>query len=156
MKVRLVDRPEVPVACLRHVGPYGPGVGRFWAETVSPWLTANGLQGAPRYGISLDDPSIADPAQCRYDACVEVAPSVALTGPAVRSTIPAGRYAVLDFKGTAAQIGPTWTALLRDWIPGSGLQVDSWPCFEHYPVGSTFDPATGIFTCEICIPVAPL
>ena len=156
MKVHLVDRPEVAIACLRHVGPYGAGVGRFWAETASPWMAANQLLGAPRYGISRDDPSITDPAQCRYDACAEVAPDVALSGNPLRTTIPAGRYAVLEFRGTALQIGEAWTALLRDWLTGSGLQLDAArPCFEHYPVDASFDPATGEFSCEICIAVAP-
>ena len=35
-------------------------------------------------------------------------------------------------------------------------QLDARPCFEHYPKGSGFDPKTGVFGCEICIPVAPL
>jgi AraC family transcriptional regulator len=45
---------------------------------------------------------------------------------------------------------------LRDWLPSSRLQLDNRPCFEHYPKGSAYDPATGVFDCLICIPVAPL
>ena len=30
----------------------------------------NNLLGRERYGISLDDPSVTKPTQCRYDACV--------------------------------------------------------------------------------------
>ena len=43
-----------------------------------------------------------------------------------------------------------------DSVPGSGLQIDSRPFFEHYPVDAEYDPATGIFTCQLCIPVKPL
>ena len=30
------------------------------------------------------------------------------------------------------------------------------PCFEYYPVDADCEPDTGVFSCEICIPVAPL
>jgi len=36
------------------------------------------------------------------------------------------------------------------------LQLDSRPFFEHYPVDGKFDPKTGRFSCNICVPVAPL
>lgn len=156
MNVKLVDRPPVTIAYLRHVGPYGEPVGRFWDRVVHPWLVTNGLLDQPRYGISHDDPGVSAPDQCRYDACAEVPPSFVATGNALKTALPGGRYAVLGFEGTAAQIGAAWQALLRDWLPGSGLQLDARPCFEHYPRGSRFDPQTGVFDCEICIPVAPL
>jgi AraC family transcriptional regulator len=36
------------------------------------------------------------------------------------------------------------------------MQLDSRPFFEHYPIDATYDPKTGAFDCEICIPVSPL
>jgi AraC family transcriptional regulator len=45
---------------------------------------------------------------------------------------------------------------LRDWLPNSGMQLDSRPFFEYYPVDATFDPNTGEFESDICIPVTPL
>lgn len=156
MKVKLVDRQPTTVAYLRHLGPYGEPISLFWQKTVYPWLVTNGLLEQPRYGISHDDPGITAPAQCRYDACAEVPPQFVPSGKAFKTTIPGGRYAVLDFKGTVAEVGEAWTALLRDWLPSSGLQLDARPCFEYYPKGSTYDPETGVFDCAICIPVIPL
>jgi AraC family transcriptional regulator len=156
MNVKVIDRQPTSVAYLRHLGPYGDPIARFWQQSVYPWLFANRLLEPPRYGISHDDPGICAPEQCRYDACVEVPPQFAVSGNAFKTTIPGGRYAVLDFKGTVAEIGDAWTALLRDWLPSSGLQLDGRPFFEHYPKGSSFDPQTGVFDCEICIPVVPL
>ncbi len=60
--------------------------------------------------------------------------------------IPGGKYAALPFEGTGAEIGAAWDALLRDWLPKSGLQLDSRPFFEHYPVDGRYDPKTGRFT----------
>lgn len=157
MKITLIDRHPVTVAYLRHLGPYGEPIARFWQETYVPWAVMNKLgEDHARYGISHDDPSITAPAQCRYDACAEVSPNFTATGGALKTTIPGGKYAALSFKGTAEQIGDAWAALLRDWLPSSGLQLNARPCFEYYPQGAAYDCTTGVFECEICIPVVPL
>lgn len=156
VNVKLIDRPDVTVAYLRHTGPYGDPVSQFWRHHVYPWMVTNGLLEAPRYGISHDDPSITAPERCRYDAGAEVAPDFVASGDSFKTTMPAGRYAMLHFEGTTDEIGAAWRALLGGWLPDSGLQLDARPCFEFYPPGSRFDPATGVFDCEICVPVAPL
>jgi AraC family transcriptional regulator len=156
MNVKLVDRQPVNVAYLRHTGPYGPPLGRFWMETAAPWMATNNLFGRERFGVSLDDPSVTKPAQCRYDTCVASPEGEVLSGNPQRKVIPGGRYASLAFEGTGAEIGAAWDALLRDWLPKSGLQLDSRPFFELYPVDGRYDPKTGRFSCEICVPVAPL
>jgi len=156
MKVKVIEREPVHVAYLRYTGPVGPGIGRFWMETVAPWMGTNNLYGRDRFGISLDDPSVTNPAKCRYDACVASPEGETLTGSPQRKVIPGGRYAALPFKGTSAQIGAAWDALLRDWLPQSGMQLDSRPFFEHYPPDGHMDPKTGAFGCDICVPIAPL
>jgi AraC family transcriptional regulator len=106
MKITLVDRQPATIAYLRHLGPYGEPIARFWQETYVPWAVMNKL-GADhaRYGISHDDPGITAPEQCRYDACAEVSPDFMATGAALKTTIPGGKYAVLKFKGTVKQAG---------------------------------------------------
>lgn len=156
MNVTLVDRQPVDVAYYRYTGPYGPAVGRFWFEQVAPWMAANQLMGRPRYGLSHDDPDITDADRCRYDAAVEVPPGEVLSGQPQRATLPGGRYACMPFEGTVDIINEAWRRLLRDWLPGSGLQLDARPFLEHYPVDAPYDPATGVFGCELCIPVSPL
>ena len=156
MKVKIIDRKPTTVAYLRHVGPYGPDLARFWQETVYPWMETNHLLERPRYGISLDDPGITAPEKCRYDAAVEVDPNFVGAGQHLKTSIPGGKYASASFRGTAAEIGDAWVALLRDWLPSSGLQLDARPCFEYYPPEMARDRKTGAFQCEICIPVTNL
>jgi AraC family transcriptional regulator len=156
MKVKVIERKPVKVTCLRHIGPYGRPLSEFWQRTVYPWMAANDQLGQPRYGISLDDPTITAADKCRYDAGVEVRGSLALPGGAHTTTIPAGRYAVTAFRGTVDQIGGVWDALLRQWLPASGLQLDARPFLEYYAPDAAFDPRTGVFTCDIAIPVASL
>jgi AraC family transcriptional regulator len=157
MQVQLIDRPPVLIAYRRHVGPYGASVHAFWMNEVAPWLQTHQLHQRPRYGISHDDPSITDPAQCRYDAAVEVDDAAFVPGAgAFVTTLPGGRYASMPFFGDSQAIGAAWQALLRDWLAGSGLQLDARPCFEYYPPDARYEPETGRFSCDIVIAVAAL
>jgi AraC family transcriptional regulator len=156
MKVKVIEREPVKVTYLRHVGAYGPPLSEFWQLTVYPWMAANDQLGQPRYGISLDDPTITAPEKCRYDAAVEVRGKIVVPGESQTKTIPGGQYAVTAFRGTADQIGGIWEAMLRRWLPSSGMQLDARPFLEYYPTDATFDPTSGTFTCDIAIPVAPL
>ena len=156
MKVKVIERKPVKVTYLRHVGPYGQPLSEFWQRTVYPWMAANDLLGQPRYGISLDDPTITAPDKCRYDAGVEVRGTITVAGDSQSTTIPGGQYAVTEFRGTADQIGGVWNAMLREWLPSSGMQLDARPFLEYYAKDASFDPKTGVFTCDIAIPVARL
>ncbi len=128
MKVTIIERHPVTIAYFRHLGPYGEPVARFWQETYVPWAAMNKLgPDHARYGISHDDSSITAPEQCRYDACAEVSSDFVATGSALKTIIPGGKYAMHKFKGTVEQIGKVWAALLRDWLPSSGLQLDARP-----------------------------
>lgn len=156
MKVTIVDRQPTRVAYLHYIGPYGKAVSDFWMTTVDPWMQTNRLYGRPRYGISHDDPGITEPEKLRYDAAVEVPEDFVGAGDHQVTVIPGGKFACGKFKGTDNQVGEAWEWLLRDWLPGSGMQLDSRPFFEYYPVDATYDHKTGEFESEICIPVTPL
>jgi AraC family transcriptional regulator len=156
MRVEVIERKPTPIAYLRQVGPYGEPIGAFWQSQVYPWMVTNGLLGQARYGISHDDPKVTAAEQCRYDAGCEIPANFVATGNAHRTVIPGGKYAALSFKGMVAEFPPAWDSLLRDWLPSSGLQLDSRPMFEYYPVDSRYDPATGVLECNLCVPVMPL
>jgi AraC family transcriptional regulator len=156
MKVTIVDRQPTTVAYMRHVGPYGKPVSDFWITRVAPWMETNGLYGRTRYGISHDDPGITASEKLRYDAAVEVPKDFKGAGEHQMTVIPGGKYAVGRFKGDERQVGDAWAWLLREWLPASGMQLDSRPFFESYPIDVTYDRKTGEFECDINIPVTPL
>jgi AraC family transcriptional regulator len=156
MQVQLIDRVATRIAYRRHVGPYGAPIHAFWMNEVAPWIQTHHLHQRPRYGISHDDPSITDPAQCRYDAAVEVDATFVPGVGAFVTTLPGGRYASMPFFGDSQAIGAAWQGLLRDWLAGSGLQLDARPCFEYYAPDARYEPETGRFGCDIVIPVVPL
>jgi AraC family transcriptional regulator len=93
---------------------------------------------------------------CRYDAGCEIPSSFVVLGNAQKTVIPGGKYAALSFQGVVSEFEPAWTALLRDWLPSSGLQLDNRPMFEYYPRDSSYDPSTGVLDCQLCVPVLPL
>jgi AraC family transcriptional regulator len=78
------------------------------------------------------------------------------TGNQHKTVLPGDKYAVGKFEGNDRDIAESWAWLIRDCLPDSGMQLESRPFFEHYPVSSNYDEATGRFECEICIPVMPL
>jgi AraC family transcriptional regulator len=155
-QVTLADRPAVPVAYLRHVGPYGDAVGLFWQKEFHPWRQQHGLQNQPCYGIGHDDPTVTEAAKCRYDACTEYPADFLPPRQMLTTTLAGGKHAVMPFEGTSQTIGDAWGYLLRHWLPDSGYQIANGPCFEHYQADAKYDAATGQFSCELCIPLAPL
>jgi AraC family transcriptional regulator len=154
MEVNVIDIQPARIAYRRHIGPYGPAVGQFWAEAIMPWIMAHGLAQATCYGIGHDDPSVTPADKCRYDACVEIPAGFEPGGQFSVATIPGGRYAVTRYTGSPRDIGPAWNRLMKEWLPSSGLQCDERPCFERYDSLAT--QSDGNFTCEICIPVKAL
>ena len=78
------------------------------------------------------------------------------SGNTAMMVLPGGRYAVARFQGPTSTIADAWMTLTREWLPSSGLQCDERPCFERFHALSALDPATGDFSCDICIPVRAL
>jgi AraC family transcriptional regulator len=154
VRIEITERQPVRVACLRYTGPFGEPISRFWRSTVTPWLAELGLLDCPRYGISVDNPMNTAPEKCRYDACVELPRDMTLPD-AVEATISGGRYAVTHFKGTGADIGAAWGAFVSATLRNSTNRLDSSrSAFEHYPRGAHFDTKTGVFSCELCLPLS--
>ena len=153
MNVEVVERQPARVACLRYTGPLGEPLTRFWRKSVTPWLADHGLVDCPRYGVTLDNPMRTPPEKCRYDACVELPPGLSLPD-IVEATIAGGRYAVTRFKGSGADIGAAWGAYVGESLAG-GVQLDpSRLPLEYYPRGAVFDVRTGLFACELWLPVS--
>lgn len=155
MKIQILERQAVKVAYWRYTGPAGQPIGRFWRAIVVPQLADHGLLDCPRYGVAVDNPMNTAPEKCRYDACVELPRGLEISG-VEQTTIPGGRYAVAHFKGTSAEIGAAWDEFIGTALSSHADSMDSGrPAFECYPRGACFDPKTGIFACELCLPLSP-
>ena len=153
MKIVVIERQPVNVVSWRYTGPLGEPLGRYWRKTVTPWLADHGLVDCPRYGVSLDNPADTPPEKCRYDACVELPAGLTLPD-ATETTIAGGRHALTHFRGTSGEIGAAWGAFVGAVLADPSRRIDParYP-FERYPRGAAFDSRTGVFGCELCLPV---
>lgn len=158
MQVQVKTLPAMRLAYMRSTGPYGGGhIGKLWARFAA-WCAAEGpmTQRQTTYGIGQDNPAIAPADKLRYDCCVAVGESFLPQGEVGVQDFSGGRYACAPFKGTSAQIHAAWMQMYGQWLPESGWQADDKPGVEVYGEDFEMDPATGIFTCETCVPVRPL
>ena len=157
MNVRVQELPSQRVAYMRYVGPYGAhGIPELWTRFVT-WILAHGfdLDKTTRLGVAHDDPAITPAEKCRYDACLVVPHDFQPDRQVNVTDIPGGRFAIAQFNGTAHEIQAAWDRVFATWLPNSGYQPDDRPCVEVYQ-GSNFDEKTGIFRCELCLPVKAL
>jgi AraC family transcriptional regulator len=132
MKVKIEHKAAIRVAFMRHVGPYAE-VGATWDKLLpvlgkEGWLGGNSLF----IGICHDDPEVTPQEKIRYDACVSVAESFEPTGEIGVQVIPGGDYAVTTHFGPYQKLGEAYTRLLGQWLPRSGRELRSAPCFEVY------------------------
>ena len=68
----------------------------------------------------------------RYDACVTASAAFHAVGDIGVQTIAGGDYAVLTHFGAYDKLGESYAKLLGQWLPRSGRNLRSSPCFEIY------------------------
>ena len=132
MEVKIEHKAPIRVAFMRHVGPYAK-VGVTWDKFL-PVLGKEGRLGGDALfiGICHDDPDVTPQVRIRYDACVSVDESFVPAGEIGVQVIPGGEYAVTTHFGPYQKLGKTYTKLLGQWLPRSGRELRSAPCFEVY------------------------
>ena len=120
------------VAFMRHVGPYAT-VGETWDKFL-PVLGKDGrLDGdCMILGICHDDPEVTPPEKIRYDTCVTVDETFVADGDIGVQIIPGGDYAMTTHFGPYDKLGETYARLFGQWLPRSGCELRSGPCFEVY------------------------
>lgn len=132
MEVKIQHLEPIRVAFMRHVGPYST-VGATWDKFV-PYLGKEGrLGGDTRFmGICHDDPAVTSSNKIRYDACVSVDTTFEPTGDIGVQVISGGDYAMTTHFGPYRTLGDTYAQLLGQWLPRSGRELRTTPCFEIY------------------------
>lgn len=127
MDVRTETIAAIPVARVRHVGPYaavGPSFERLFGRA-----HAAGAAAGRVLTPSHDDPEAVPPEELRSDAGIELLGEAAPDG-IVPEAVGAGRYAVYTDRGRYGGIAATYRRLLAEGLPGSGEAVDDRPWME--------------------------
>jgi AraC family transcriptional regulator len=132
MDVQIKKMEPKRVAFLRHVGPYSE-VGQTWDRLLmllgkDGWIGGN----SEFIGVCYDDPEVTPQEKIRYDACVTVDDSFEPFDDIGALVIPGGEYAMMTHFGPYDKLNETYARLLGQWIPRSGRELRSTPCFEAY------------------------
>ncbi len=158
-RVDVRDLSALPVAYVRHVGPYAGNselFGRLFGKLMA-WAGPRGLIGPEARMLSLyhDDPSVTDESKLRTDCCLTVPEDTPVEGEVGKALIPGGKYAIGHFEIDPDQYGAAWHAMMGGWLPESGFQPAEGPCFELYLNDPKQHPE-GKCVVEIHVPVKPL
>jgi AraC family transcriptional regulator len=159
IKVEIREIAAMPLACVRHIGPYAGNDGLFQRlfGKLFAWAGPRGLVGPGTRSLTIyhDNPEVTAPEKLRITVALTVPAGTAVEGEIGAGEIPAGRYVVATCSIRPDQYAAAWSALMAGWFPGSGWQPDDGPCFELY----LNDPARhpeGLHEIEIWEPVKPL
>ena len=130
--VTIQDIPALHLAALPHHGPYNEIGGTF--GRLQAWAGARGLlgPGSRVLGLYHDDPRSVPAKDLRSDAAVTVPPGTAVEAGMRLLDLPAGRAAVLVFRGPYAELERAYDWLYQDWLPASGEEPADAPVREEY------------------------
>src|SRR6266513_4678724 len=117
MKVDVVERPELRLASVRHLGSYMRINEAF--QRLNDLVTRAGLSNSDTklVGIYHDDPSTTPESKLRSDAAITIAAKTKLPSGLTELTIPAGRYAHSTHVGPYTGLGEAWGHLRNEWLP---------------------------------------
>lgn len=104
-------------------------------------------------GVSYDDPYVTPQDRCRYDACVTVIPDADAHDDLDISTLPGGKYAVIDISGNFHLLWLLSGLLTQSWLPRSGYTIDDdRPVIEIHKSNPHTDPAH-YYQGKWCLPI---
>lgn len=160
MKVEVVDFPDMPVAYVRHIGPYkgNPNLFGELFDKMCKWAGARGLlnENMKMFSIYYDNPDVTDTSKLRLDVCVSVPKGTKTEGEVSSQVIKGGKYAVAQFTvKTPEEYQEVWDKVYKEWLPESGFQPDDKPSFEMYDSDCKTKEGEYEHVVKICLPVKP-
>ncbi len=155
MNVEIRELASMPVCTLTSDGGYNPeAIYETWDRLIR-WAENNGIKAAEqsRFALAFDNPAITPVDKCRYTAAIVIPESLQVPEPLSSAEIPAGKYAVLYFKGTPEETLAAQLGIYSEWFPDSGFEPDNFPMMEHYLNDARVD---GYVEMEILVKLKPL
>jgi AraC family transcriptional regulator len=128
MDVIIVERAELRVAGIRHIGRYmdiGREFGRLGGMLKGPLPS-----GAQMIAIYYDDPDATPVDQLRSDAAITLPARAASPLGLIEHRVAAGRYSMATHRGTYQEVPGAWTAL-KEWTRNNG-HIPANPSYEIY------------------------
>jgi AraC family transcriptional regulator len=140
------------LAAVAHKGPYFE-ISRAFQKLSAVMGTRNLFPKAGRMvGVFYDDPQSVPWPELRSHAAFEVTGDVDIASPLEEITLPAGRQAVMTYKGPYAGLPAAYDQLFGAWLPTSGEEPADMPSFEVY-LNSPMDTAPEDLVTELHLPL---
>jgi AraC family transcriptional regulator len=134
MNIEVREMSRQRVCTFASQGGYAPeGIYGAWDKLIE-WATNHGInpEQQARFAFAFDNPAITPIDKCRYDAAIVIADDMPVNLPFKSSEIPAGKYAVLYYKGSPEETLKAQMSIYSDWLPNSGFEPDNFPLLENY------------------------
>lgn len=154
MDVEFEQLPTMRIACVSHQGLYnliGSAFDRLGAIAGPAGLFQH--PNAAMIATYHDDPETTPADELRSRAGIVVPEGVPLPEGLSELRVAEGRYARFTHRGSYAQLGDAWTALLGKWLPASGKRMAEGVAFELYRNDPSTTPQANLRT-DIYIPIA--
>jgi len=144
---------EVPVAFIRHVGPYESVDPRAW-DRLLRWAEARGW-GEPRLllGIPQDAPGITEPDKLRFDAALRVPEAFEPDGDVGFQTLPGGLFGITTHVGPYTTLELAYRTAFERLSALRRYRIVGVPCIEIYHA-TRINPAYELNQTDLCIPLA--
>lgn len=134
MKVEVRELDSQRVCTFASQRGYEPdAIYEAWDKLIG-WAASRGIKQdeQKRFALAFDNPTVTPVDKCRYDASIVIDSDIKVSPPFASSEIPAGKYAVLYFKGAPEEAIKAQLSIYSDWLPDSGFEPDNFPMLEHY------------------------
>lgn len=155
MNLMIENIPELKMAFMRRVGPYG-AENIQTMENLKAWADENHFlhEDTVILGIALDNPQTTLPENCRYDTClvIDQVSQIETTTTQDKTihigTTPHGKYAVFLVPHTPEGVQSAWEHIFP-CLSGESLEFDpNRPIVERYAAKKINQ-----HLCEICVPI---
>jgi AraC family transcriptional regulator len=153
-KVRVQKLNGIPVAFMRHVGPYVAVDARLF-DQLQAWAKRQQLDTGENLliGLGHDAPDVTPPDKLRYDACLQVPRPFHGEGNIGYQVTPAGYFAIATYIGP---YGPTmeqaYGEIFQEALQLPQYEIVGLPLMEIYRT-TRITPEYALNQTDVCIPV---
>jgi AraC family transcriptional regulator len=152
MNAEVREQPEVHVAYVRKMGPYGKETSQQAFSELTQWARPRGyLESGVMIGVAWDNPEVTSPEKCRTDACVSVPAGIDTSGQVALQKLRGGLYGVCHFEIQSNDFKQAWDDAFA-WLVASGYECGDAPCYELFHRRGADHPE-GKWIVDICIPL---
>jgi AraC family transcriptional regulator len=124
LPIRVVELDDLPVAAIRHTGPY---------YLIGQAFSKLHCAGSRRRMIAIfyDNPETTPEAELRSDACIELRDGDEMSPESVKATLMGGKYAVTRYVGPFSGLPEAWSKFMTA-MANTDHKFRDEPCFEEY------------------------